>query len=36
MMRDQTIQQPPVPTVPVAPQGYGQQQQPVTTDWSSS
>ncbi len=35
MMRDQTIQQPFVPTAPVAPQGYGQQQQQQVPDWSS-
>jgi len=42
-MRDQTIQQPFVPTAPVAPQGYGQQQpqgygqqqQQQVPDWSS-
>jgi hypothetical protein len=34
MMRDQTIQQPFVPTAPVTPQGYGQQQQQAP-DWSS-
>jgi len=32
-MRDQNIQQPFLPTLPIATQGYGQQ--PVTTDWSS-
>jgi hypothetical protein len=37
-MRDKTVQQPFLPTIPVATQGYGQQlqPQPITTDWSSS
>jgi hypothetical protein len=33
-MRDQTIQRPFLPTIPIATQTYGQQQ-PLTTDWSS-
>jgi hypothetical protein len=38
LMRDKTVQQPFLPTIPVATQGYGQQlqPQPITTDWSSS
>jgi len=36
-LRDQTVQRPFLPTIPLATQGYGQQvQQPLPTDWSTS
>jgi hypothetical protein len=34
-MRDQTIQRPFLPQLPVAPQGYGQQQQPQMSESAS-